>query len=50
MRTEKWFQIPDEERIELRRELETAKVKDARWQKLLKWWNEVRPVTIDETH
>jgi hypothetical protein len=36
-------QIPDEKRIELRKELETAKVKDRRWQKLLKWWNEGRP-------
>ena len=35
--------IPDEKRIELRKKLETAKVKDPRWRKLLDWWIQGRP-------
>jgi len=39
----KMVPIPDKERIELRKELETAKVKDHRWRKLLDSWNRRRP-------
>jgi hypothetical protein len=35
--------IPDEKRILMRKELETAKVKDPRWRKLLDWWIKGRP-------
>jgi len=41
----KMVPIRDEERIKLRNEMPKwqAQVKDPRWRKLLKWWNEGRP-------
>jgi hypothetical protein len=41
----KMVPIPDEERIKLRSEMPKwqRQVKDPRWQKLLKWWNDGRP-------